>query len=110
METYNFVFKSGPGRTKTLDRHYIKLIKDMLQNVSEEKKDRWEVYNIIIEELLTLGLGNYFTELKYRITDGEDINHVLLDITNRDDVSHFLTLFNNRLKEFIEEDFYDRFF
>ena len=51
-----------------------------------------------------------FTELKYRITDGEDINHVLLDIIDRDDVSHFLTLFNNRLKEFIEEDFYELFF
>jgi hypothetical protein len=49
-----------------------------------KRKCRWETYNVIIETLLSKGDTHYFEEIKYRLTDGEDPNIVILDIIERE--------------------------
>jgi hypothetical protein len=49
-----------------------------------KKKCRWETYNVIIETLLSKVDTHYFEEIKYRLTDGEDPNIVILDIIERE--------------------------
>lgn len=111
MESHNFTVKSTSGKFTTLDKEYKKLINEIIQTFDEEIKDRWELYNIIINELIKNGKEKYFQELKYRLTDGENPNQVILDIINRDnDTSNMLFYLKNKIKMFLDEDFYKRFY
>jgi hypothetical protein len=55
---------------------------------------------------------DYFDEVKYRLTDGENPNQVILDIINRDldSVNGLVWLLKRRIEEYIEEDFIRRFY
>lgn len=108
MGPYKITVKSNKKYT-VLDKAYRKLINDVL-NVSEENKERWEYYNIIIDELIKNEKEEYFQELKYRLTDGENPNKVILDIINRDkELSNLMWFLVKRIEEYLEEDFYNRF-
>lgn len=111
METNNFILKNSRGKNTTLDKAYNKLITGILQTLDEETEERWETYNIIIEELLRQGKGKYFQEIKYRLTDGEDPNQVMLEVINRDIDTNdgFLVLLKDRIEGYIEDDFTKRF-
>jgi hypothetical protein len=51
-----------------------------------------------------------FNEIKYRLTDGENPNKVIIDVLSRLEYdSNLIFLLERRLKDFIEEDFYNRF-
>lgn len=112
MEANNFILKAGQGKSTTLDKAYSKHINCILQTLDEEKEGRWETYNIIIEELLRQGKGKYFQEIKYRLTDGEDPNQVMLDIINRDveNVDGLLWFLKIKVDEYLEDDFIKRFY
>ena len=112
MEAKEFIFKAGQGKTTTLDRAYFNHINHLLNSSDEEKEERWECYNVIARELVNQGKGDYFTELKYRITDGEDPNYVILDIIGRDIniVNDLVWFFKRRIEEYVEEDFINRFY
>lgn len=112
MEANNFIFKAGQGKKTTLDKAYSKHINLIIESLDEEKEARWETYNIIIQELINEGKGKYFEEIKYRFTDGENPNQVMLDIINRevDEVSGLIWFLKRRIEEYLEDDYIRRFY
>lgn len=112
MRANNFILKAGQGKNTRLDKAYQKLIIDIKGNLDEEKEERWETYNLIIEDLINTGKIEVFQEIKYRLTDNEDPNKVMLNIidryedSERDNLYHIL---RGRIEEYIEEDFLKRF-
>ena len=112
MEANDFLIKAGHGKKTTLDKAYHKHIHSILQTLDEEKENRWETYNIIIQELINQGKDNYFEEIKYRLTDGEDPNHVMLDVIGRevDDMNGLIWLLKRRIEEYLEDDYLRRFY
>jgi len=112
MNANNFLFKAGQSKKSTLDKAYNKHINNILVSIDEEEEDRWETYSLIVQELINHGKGDYFKELKYRITDGENANKVILDIIERDaeGMNNFVWFFKRRIEEYLEEDFFRQFY
>ena len=107
-----FMLKTSQGKRTALDKAYNKHIKTVIETLDEEKEGRWETYNIIIQELINDGKGDYFQEIKYRLTDGEDPNHVMLDIINRevDEVNGLIWFLKRRVEEYLEDDYIRSFY
>lgn len=113
MERYDFIVKKGRGKNTTLDKEYSKLIDNIISTSNEEKEGRWEIYNLIISEFFKIDDGVYFKEIKYRLTDGEDPNGVILDIISRynpDEINAFISFLKKRVEEYAEEDFFRKFY
>jgi len=112
MKANNFLFKAGQGKTTLLDKAYQRHIKTIIDTLDEEKECRWETYNLIIQELINEGSGDYFNEIKYRLTDGEDPNMVMLDIIDResDNINGLIWFLKRRVEEYIEDDYIRRFY
>jgi hypothetical protein len=112
MEANNFLFKAGQGKTTLLDKAYNKHIDTIIKTLDDEKEGRWETYNLVIQELINQGNGNYFSEIKYRLTDGEDPNKVILDIIERDvdTVTGLVWFLKRRIEEYIEDDYLNEFY
>ena len=68
------------------------------------------VNNDIIDEIVKLGYNSEFEEIKYRITDGENPNEILLDIFNRIELSPILMFYSKQLEDYLESDKYSKFF
>lgn len=111
MDASNFIFKTGRGKNTRLDNAYSDLVKGVLNDGNDADHDRWEIYNLIIKELLSQG-NDCFEEIKYRITDGENPNDVFIDVlTNHDDGLTGLAWFlKRRVEEFKEEDELKKFY
>jgi len=112
MAFIDFIVKSGSGKNSNLDKAYNKLINNLLVEMNEETEERWETYNLIIKELFQIDNGKYFEEIKYRLTDGEDPNYLLLEIAsryNQDELSFLVTFLLKRVEEYLDEDFFKRF-
>lgn len=112
MEVYNFIVKRGSGKNTRLDKAYSELINGVIQTSDEEIEGRWETYNLIIKELFTIDDGAYFQEIKYRLTDGEGPNTVILDIISRyasDELTSLVWFLGKRVEEYAEDDFFKRF-
>lgn len=111
MEAKNFIFSAGQGKRNALDKAYNKHINNILETLDEDKETRWETYNMLFEELREQGKGDYFKEFKYRITDGENPNEVMLNIIDKnvDDVSGLIWFLKRRIEEYLDEDFFRRF-
>ena len=109
MEANNFFIKAGQGKRTTLDKAYYNHINNIIGTLDEE---RWETYNIIIQELINDGKGKYFQEIKYRFTDGENPNQVMLDIINRevDEVNGLIWFLKRRIEEYLEDDNLKKFY
>jgi len=112
MLTKNFLLSSAQKTKTILDIAYKNHINIILESLDEEAKARWEIYDLIIIELMSLGNFDYFEELKYRLTDGEDPNEIILSFIDRDseNVSSLIWSLKDRIEEFIEEDMFKRFF
>ena len=113
MGNSDFIIKTRNGKNTSLDKAYSKLINEVLICSDEETEGRWETYNLIIKELFTLDNGKYFEEIKYRFTDGENPNEVILDIISRynhEELNFLLSFLIKRVEEFLDEDYYKRFF
>ena len=113
MELFDFILKKSSGKSTLLDKEYRKLIKDVVTLSDEEDSTRWEVYNLIIRELFNVDDGKYFQEIKYRFTDGENPNLVMLDIISRyknDELSGLVWVLKRRVEEYADEDFFKRFY
>lgn len=112
MLTKNFLLDSTQRKRTTLDKEYYNHINNILNSSDEEKKNRWEIYDLIIIELMKQENTDYFKELKYRLTDGENPNEILLEFINRnnDDMNSLVWSLKDRLEQFLDEDIYDRFF
>ena len=63
--------------------------------------------------MIKLNDYQYFEEIKYRLTDGENPNEVLIDIISRykpENLNHLILFLMNRVEEYAEEDFLKRFY
>jgi len=110
MKNFNFTIKDGPGKYSSLDKEYNSFLRLQLKDSGEDETYRWETYNLIMDELLKIEERDSFNEIKYRLTDGENPNKVIIDVLSRLDYdSNLIFLLERRLKDFIEEDFYNRF-
>jgi hypothetical protein len=113
MKFLDFIVKRGSGKNTILDKQYSNLINQIIVKMDEETEERWETYNLIINELFNIDDGEYFQEIKYRFTDGEDANKVLLDILSRyasDELTFLAYFLAKRLEEYVEEDFLSKFY
>jgi hypothetical protein len=111
MEAKNILFKSTNSNRTNLDKAYNKHIINVIESLDEEKKARWETYNLVVEVLTESTNKDYMNEIKYRLTDGEDPNRVMLDIIDReiDNVDGLVWFLKRRIEEYIDEDFFNRF-
>lgn len=111
MRANKLDFKASQGKQSALDKAYNKHIKEVLDTVDEEIQARWETYNVIFEELIKEGKEQYINEIKYRLTDGEDPNHVILDILERDsdNISGLVWFLKRRIEEYLIDDNLRRF-
>ena len=110
MKDFNITIKAGTGKFNNLDKDYNKFITLTMSDTDVDKKLRWEIYSIIMDELLKIDRIDCFEEAKYRLTDNEDPNLVMIDMIDRNKNSSGLLWFiRKRLQEFIDEDFYNRF-
>lgn len=112
MGNIDFIVKTGSGKNTNLDKAYTKLINDVLVKNDEDTEERWETYNLIIKEFFDIDGCKYFQEIKYRFTDGEDPNEVILDIASRysqHELSFLAGFLLKRVEEYVEEDFFKRF-
>jgi hypothetical protein len=83
----------------------------LLRNIDDEDGVRCETYNIIMYELYKECNYESYNEIKYRITDGEDVNEVFYHIIQKGDYSSGLIwLMKQRIESYIEEDIYKRFY
>lgn len=107
MKESNFTIKQGLGDFSNLDKEYNSYIKNSTRGLDDEKVNRWDIYDLIMKDLLKLGLNVVFEEVKYRLTDGENPNLVMMEIINRDCYESELAWFlKNRLELYIKEDSY----
>jgi ribonucleotide reductase beta subunit family protein with ferritin-like domain len=103
--------RANQGKHSALDKAYNKHVKEVLDTFDEEIQARWETYQIIFEELVKEGKEEYFNEIKYRLTDGEDPNQVILDIIDRDmdNMNGLIWFLKRRIEEYIQDDNLRRF-
>jgi len=111
MKNFNFTIKDGPGKYSNLDKEYNSFLNVRLKDSSDDEFYRWETYNLIMDELLKINEKSSFNEIKYRLTDGENPNKVILSVLSKlyyD--SSLIFLLKRRVRDFMEEDFYNRFY
>lgn len=104
--------QAGQVKKTTLDRAYKKHIVNTLITFDEEEEERWETYNLIVNSLIKNDNYNYIAEMKYRVTDGENLNEVLLSFIERNvlEVDGLVWLLKRRVEEYLEDDFMKRFY
>jgi hypothetical protein len=111
MKEFNFTIKVGNGKYNKLDKNYNEYITRIISESNEEIKGRWEIYSIIMNELIEIKEIDCFEEAKYRLTDGENPLSVMNDMLERNkNKSNLLWFMKKRIDEFIDEDFYNKFF
>jgi hypothetical protein len=106
MKEFNLIVKSNSGKFNILDKLYRDFVINSLVNFDDETITRWEVYNTIMFELVNTGKYESFQEIKYRVTDGENPNLVMLDIINKFcEDNDLIWLLKPQIKVFVIEDF-----
>ena len=92
---------------KLLDKRYLEYINTL--KLDEKKACRVDVYTEIISECVESYGEIIFDEIKYRITDGEDINMVMLDVLSRMDRSGYMGKFKRDIEMFMDEDWIEKY-
>ena len=113
MKQLNLIVRGSSGKNTVLDKLYIDAVNNFLSNGSEDVQARWEIYNLIIKEFLDIDGGKFFSEFKYRVTGGENVNKIILDIFSRcepERLSGLIWFLKKRVEEFMDEDLYKRFY
>lgn len=112
MRNDNFLLNPNQCKRTILDKAYIRYINNLKQTLDEEETERWEIYQAIFQILIDEGKPQYLNELKYRISDGENPNEIILDIIKRegDNIDGLIWSFKSKLEEFIEEDYFKKFY
>jgi hypothetical protein len=95
-----------------LDKVYNQHINCLFETLDEEDEIRWETYGLVIDQLLNQGHKNVLKEIKYRLTDDENPNSVMLDLITRysDCMDGLIWLLKRRIEEYLEDDFFKRFY
>jgi hypothetical protein len=110
MDIKNFIIGNGSPNKNKLDSDYKNFILNTINNCDDTHVERWEIYNDIVDEIVKLGYDSEFEEIKYRVTDGENSNEVLLDIFNRIELTPILMFYSKHLEDYLESDKYSKFF
>ena len=112
MGVNNFLNATCQTKKTRLDKLYYDHVNGLLSNIKEEDEIRWETYGLIIDNLIKLGYKNILKEVKYRITDGENPNKIMLDIIQRysENVDSMVWFLKRRVEEYLEEDYFNEFF
>jgi hypothetical protein len=112
MGVNNFLATTCQTNKTRLDKLYYEHVNCLLNNLDEEEEIKWDTYSLIIENLVNQGHKNILKEVKYRMTDGENPNQIILDIIHRysDTVDGMIWFLKRRVEEYLEEDFYKKFF
>ena len=84
MDELNFDIKRGFGKHNSLDKAYRRFINNSINNCDDNEMERWETYSNIIDDIISMDMLDYFEEIKYRTTGGENINQIMLDVINKD--------------------------
>lgn len=110
MGDFDFTIKGVSGKFNKLDKLYRDYVVNSIKNNNESNIFRWEVYNLIMNELLKIGKYDSFEEAKYRITDGENPNQVMMEMLDRFcDTNHLMWIMRGKVENFMEEDAVNRF-
>ena len=110
VNDYKFIIKAGNGKYNNLDKAYNNFIQKNVSSTNKETKLRFETYCLIMNELISMNELESFEEAKYRLTDGENPNHVMIDLIDKyKDDSHTLWFIRKRIVDYIDEDFYNLF-
>lgn len=64
-------------RESLLDNEFRMFVFEKTYRAPSEEKQRWKLYDTILQELRWLGDEEGVDEIKYRITDGEDPDRVI---------------------------------
>lgn len=109
MVQNNYTIRTSPGKYTSLDKAYRKLIINEI-NKSDNNFKRWEVYNLIINEIISENNPEIFDNIKFRVTGGENINEVLLDILTYD-ISQSLIVrdLTEKIRDYINIDWLNNF-
>tara|TARA_R110000782_G_C14708678_1_gene402891 strand:+ start:362 stop:700 length:339 start_codon:yes stop_codon:yes gene_type:complete len=111
MEDTNFKPETSFTNSNSLEKMYGRLLRTTLMNIDDNDGYRDETYRVIIFELQKEYDYKTYDEIKYRITDGEDVNEVFYDIIQRGDYSSsVIWLMKERIECYIDEDKYKRFY
>lgn len=113
MDAKKYLFlQTNQVKKTTLDRAYNNHIVRTLTDFDEEEEERWETYNLIVNSLIKNNNYDYIAEIKYRVTDGENLNEVLLNFIERNifEVDGLVWLLKRRIEEYLEDDFMKRFY
>lgn len=62
-----------------LDRDYSLFVFDSTYRASKKEKDKWKIFEYIMDELMWLGDDDTMKKIKYRITDGENPKKVFIE-------------------------------
>lgn len=111
MSLNDFVIDHGSNKqTRHLDNAYRRFVtKKMHSLIDDSKFERWEIYNMIASELIAHGYTTEFDELRYRITDNEDPNDVMIDILDTIECTTLLRTLYGMVEMYIAEDFHSEF-
>lgn len=111
MENQVFLLNPNHSKNSALDKAYQKFVFDLTEKLTRDEESRWELYSTIIEILLKEGKKEYYKEMKYRLSDGENPNQIMLDIINTEleDGNLVLSFFKPIIEDYLEEDFFKRF-
>ena len=112
MEPEIFLLKSKYNKKSSLDIAYKNHLNSIIDNIDEEQEARWETYSFIIETLNKEGKSNYFSELKYRLSDGENPNNIMIDIIERESeiMDGLYLVLKKRLEEYLDDDYFKQFY
>lgn len=110
MNIKDFILGNCSPNKNKLDSDYQTFMLNTINNCTDDHIERWETYNDIIDEVVKLGYNSEFEEIKYRITDGENPNKVLLNVFTRIELSPILMFYSRHLEDYLESDKYSKFF
>lgn len=111
MKELKLLVKPSSGKPTKLDRLYRNFVTQNFNNLDENSMDRLEVYNVIMKELTSLGEYKSIEEIKYRLTDGENPNLVMMDMIDKFcEENHLIWLMKPSVMSFLQEDFTKGYF
>lgn len=107
----NTLLNFGSNESRTLNKEFNNLITKILKAMTDEELLRVYTYDVILNEWLEEEKISYIDEFKYRVTDGEDMNEVFLDIIESDSMASFICINQKEiLKDYITEDKFKNFY
>jgi len=111
MSLKDFIIDHGSkGKNRYLNNAYKRFVTNTLTNLSDNEIERWEVYNMVANELVGYGYLTEFDELRYRITDKENPNDVIIDILDNIECTTLLRTLYSMAEIYADEDFHSEYF